>query len=179
VQGESPVIGIDLSLTGTALAWKEAGKVHMETMHNAGKLHGRARRQAIYSGVYGACASHPEVCIEGLAFTRNMPSAQERAALWFRVVDELEDSGVRVIVVVPTALKKFVCGKGNAEKSMMIREVYRRWGFEASNDNEADAAGLLMIGLAVIGENADLTTPQREVVASILTPKVKKAKKAA
>lgn len=41
------------------------------------------------------------------------------------------------------------------------------------------AAGLLMIGSAVVGDYKDLTVPQQEVVHSILNPKVKKSKKAA
>lgn len=70
-------------------------------------------------------------------------------------------------MVPPTTLKKFVTGKGNAEKSLMIREVYKRWGFDAADDNQADAVGLLQVGRAVIGELTDLTKPQLEVVAAL------------
>jgi crossover junction endodeoxyribonuclease RuvC len=174
------MIGIDLSLTGTALAWKVGAKeVRTVTLHEAGKMQGLARRDWIHEQVLHLCMDRAVVCIEGLSLGSNMPSAQERAGVWFRITDDLQRAGHRVIVVPPSSLKKFVAGKGNAEKSMMIREVYRRWGVEAANDNEADAAGLLMVGLAVTGDNSDLTAPQREVVNSILTPKVKKAKKAA
>lgn len=51
--------------------------------------------------------------------------------------------------VAPTALKKFVTGKGNSAKDRMMLEVYKRWGFEGT-DNEADAVGLAMFG-AVAG----------------------------
>lgn len=174
------MIGIDLSLTGTALAWKAGQReVRTVTLHQSGKLLGLARRDSIHEEVLKLCVDRAVICIEGLSLGSNMPSSQERAGVWYRITDDLQRAGQRVIVVPPTSLKKFVCGKGNAEKSMMIREVYRRWGVEAADDNQADAAGLLMVGLAVTGEYKDLTVPQQEVVYSILNPKVKKSKKAA
>jgi len=53
--------------------------------------------------------------------------------------------------VAPTALKKFVSGKGNCKKDVMILEAYKRFGFETSNDNVADAIGLAHIGLSLRG----------------------------
>jgi crossover junction endodeoxyribonuclease RuvC len=45
---------------------------------------------------------------------------------------------------VPTAsqLKKYVTGKGNCQKNMVLREVYKRWGVEAKDDNQADGCTL-------------------------------------
>lgn len=39
----------------------------------------------------------------------------------------------------PTQLKKFATGKGNATKDMMILNVFKRYAFEAVDNNEADA----------------------------------------
>lgn len=61
-----------------------------------------------------------------------------RMALWRNRVPYM-------IVAVPT-LKKFTMGRGNTPKSMMIKEVYKRWGFEAGDDNDADAYALSMLG---------------------------------
>ena len=55
----------------------------------------------------------------------------------------------------------------------MIREIYRRFkdheGFavDVSNDNEADAIGLLFIGRALRGDRQCENNPQREVVAKL------------
>jgi Holliday junction resolvasome RuvABC endonuclease subunit len=157
--------GIDLSLTATGLATLDGeGQIVTSTLF-PGKLSGRARRDWIADRLFHFADS--QFCIEGLAYSRNDPSAQERAALWYRVVDDFDREGCKVIVCGPTALKKFVTGSGKGEKEMMIREVYRRWKVEAKNNNEADAAGLLQVGRAVIGELTDLTTAQREVIAAI------------
>jgi Holliday junction resolvasome RuvABC endonuclease subunit len=62
------------------------------------------------------------------------------------------------------SLKKLVCGTAKAEKSMMIREVFRRWNVEAKNDNEADAAALAHLGLVYYGQAEHQTIAQQEVI---------------
>lgn len=42
-------------------------------------------------------------------------------------------------VAPPTTLKKFVTGKGNSKKELILLEVYKRWGIEFKNNNLADA----------------------------------------
>lgn len=172
------MIGIDLSLTGTAFAFGgPRSGIRATTIVTKG-MEGRQRRDHIVRQILDLKSS--QFCIEGLAFSRNDPSAQERAGVWYRVVDGLEAKGCRVIVCPPTSLKKFVCGKGNAEKSMMIREVFKRWGFDAEDDNQADAAGLLVVGLAMVEQYAgELTKAQQEVIDVLKAGPRKKRKKAA
>ena len=55
------------------------------------------------------------------------------------------------VCVSPTALKKFVTGKGQSKKENMILEVYKRYGFEAPTNDIADAVGLGMFGLCAAG----------------------------
>ena len=69
-----------------------------------------------------------------------------------------------VIEVPPSCVKKFVTGKGNADKSAVILGVYKRWGLECKTSDEADAYGLAQIAKAYeTGECA--TQQQREVIA--------------
>ena len=49
--------------------------------------------------------------------------------------------------IAPPTLKKFVTGKGNCAKDLVLKEVYKNWGFDTDNDNIADAYGLAMLGL--------------------------------
>ena len=56
--------------------------------------------------------------------------------------------GINYNDVPPTSLKKFVTGKGNAPKDMMMKEIYKRWGFEGT-DNQCDAVGLAMFAAAL------------------------------
>jgi crossover junction endodeoxyribonuclease RuvC len=51
--------------------------------------------------------------------------------------------------VAPTQLKKYVTGKGNANKDDMKLAVYKKWGvdFTGKANDLADAYGLAMIGV--------------------------------
>lgn len=48
-------------------------------------------------------------------------------------------------IVAPNTLKKFVTGKGNAKKDVMMLACYKQWKFEGT-DNECDAFGLAALG---------------------------------
>lgn len=61
-------------------------------------------------------------------------------------------TNVLFVEVPPTSLKKFVTGKGNCKKDLMLLNVYKRWDFDTEDDNEADAYGLAQFGRAMIGE---------------------------
>lgn len=51
--------------------------------------------------------------------------------------------------ISPMTLKKFVCGRGNSEKSMMLMKVYQNWDISAADDNQADAVGLAHMAKAM------------------------------
>jgi Holliday junction resolvasome RuvABC endonuclease subunit len=62
-------------------------------------------------------------------------------------------------------LKKFITGKGKGDKDMMMMEIYKQYGHEALDNNEADAFGLAACGLAVMGTPLKkITKPQEEVI---------------
>jgi len=75
----------------------------------------------------------------------------------------LTTSGIDYHEVAPTALKKFVSGKGNCKKDVMILECYKRFGFETDDDNIADAVGLAHIGLSL--NNAGIGMPKVNLTA--------------
>lgn len=50
--------------------------------------------------------------------------------------------GTDPTVVPPTSLKKFITGKGNANKKEVIAAVQSKWQTDIKNDNVADAYGL-------------------------------------
>lgn len=64
---------------------------------------------------------------------------------------KLYQDEVMFVEVPPTSLKKFVTGKGNAKKDLMLLAVYKRWDFDTEDDNEADAYGLAQFGRAIVG----------------------------
>lgn len=89
------------------------------------------------------------------------------------VCDEL---GIQCRGLGICAIKKFMTGKGNASKIDVIEAAKRR-GFDPIDDNEADALGVLFLGLNYINESCDtlparvLPSPGRERVTSPPRPR--------
>jgi crossover junction endodeoxyribonuclease RuvC len=82
--------------------------------------------------------------IEGYGYANThtlVPLVEIGTAL--RMVAHLSE--IPYIVVPPTVLKKFATGTGNAKKELVMREVFRKWGFEGNSNNEADAFVLAKI----------------------------------
>ena len=49
------------------------------------------------------------------------------------------DHEINLIIIAPTLLKKYVCGKGNAKKEQMLLQCYKRFNKEFHNNNLCDA----------------------------------------
>jgi crossover junction endodeoxyribonuclease RuvC len=162
------IIGLDLSLTATGWAQYDGGFQYgtlKDKMHHGESTDDRLMRleDIIITAVWHGL---PEMLVmEGLSYGSNDASAQERAALHFFIRRHFRNCKIPIIVCAPSTLKKFVTGKGNSEKNIMIREVFRRWGIEAANDNEADAVALAAVGACLVGQMEPTTTQQREVIA--------------
>jgi len=52
------------------------------------------------------------------------------------------DYTMKLIIIPPTLLKKFVCGKGNVKKEQMLLQIYKKFSKEFNNNNLADAFAL-------------------------------------
>lgn len=69
--------------------------------------------------------------------------------------------------VAPGTVKKFVTGSGRAEKSDVKMAIYKRWGLEIKDNNQADAYVIGRIGGCVHGGIQMETEEQRECVATV------------
>ncbi len=108
------------------------------------------------------------VVVEGLAFAvRHTTSVMQLAALHYGIRMALEMEGKKIIIAVPSQVKKFGTGKGTAKKEEMMLEVYKRYGFSFSSNDLADAFILSMIGRNLMEESKDLTKPQKEVLKAL------------
>jgi Holliday junction resolvasome RuvABC endonuclease subunit len=147
-------LGIDPSLTGfcAQLRW---GSSAFETFHIYTKPGSfpsfEARLDHIMRELRGVLASVKVTAygapllaaVEGVSYgSKNGAKAVEMHAVHAVTRWLLWRSGVPWLDVPPTTLKKFVTGSGVSEKNLMILKVFKRWGFEAKDDNEADACGL-------------------------------------
>lgn len=102
------------------------------------------------------------VLIENFAFAR--PQQAHQLGMLHGVIRTfLFEHEMPLLLVAPAQLKKFVTGKGKADKGLMIKAVFQRFDVDVEDDNAADAAGLLFIGLALAGRWQPTLEPQREV----------------
>ncbi len=162
------VAAFDLSLTGTgwALYPGPSGSMEFGTIRPRMK-DGMSRLDEIVSRVM-AIADHAETLLfEDLSFGSNDPSAQERAGLAYLIRHRLWKEGQSFFLVAPSRLKKFVTGKGNAKKELMMLEVFKRFGHSPADNNAADAIGLAYIGMALSGAWTPTMQQQAEVLADI------------
>lgn len=140
------VVGLDPSLTSFAGIRLRVGAsddikeltIKTKPAQYPGRL---SRIRAITAEVGAFCMGAALVAIEGYAFgARNGREAAGELGGAVRLA--LHAAGIPMIEVPPSTLKKYVTGKGVADKNIMLREVFRRWAYEAKNDDLADAYSL-------------------------------------
>jgi len=113
------------------------------------------------------------VCMEGYSMGAKQ-GREQSGELGATVKSILWTWSIYPTIVAPTSLKKFVTGKGNSAKNEMLLAVYKKWGAEFHNDNEADA-----YGLARMAEYLDAGVPpgapkyERDTIAA-LTPETER-----
>lgn len=173
------IVGIDASLTGTGVAVFDNSllteRIKSEKMGVPRLIEIRGRVQEIITDT-------DLVVIEGYAFAA-ANQAHQIGELGGVLRVMLTECVVKWIEVAPSQVKKFATGKGNAKKEDMAVGIFKRWGREFKNNDEADAFVLALIGHAyltgVTGFTV-LTAFQREVIEELRNPKAKKkaAKKA-
>jgi len=149
------VAGIDLSLVSTGVIVAEVNPdVNADTFrviaeerirttpkkfpHPVERLWHIASRVLRVLREYGV----EDVAIEGYAFSRANAHAHALGELGGTVRLLLWRAGIPFWNAGPTTLKKLVTGKGNAPKDVMLREVFRRWGYDTDCNDLADAYGL-------------------------------------
>lgn len=150
------VIGLDLSLTGTGVATPTGTYLVPSTGHKGATLTDRRERlHRILTGIcqHGCPAPQDLVVVEAPSLGQaRQGGTHDRAGLWWIVVSHLLDRACHVIEVPPATLKKYVTGKGNAKKPDMRMAIYKRYGVDITDDNEADAFALRALGLDLLGQ---------------------------
>ena len=105
------------------------------------------------------------VIIEGITFMMSKTTALvQLAAINYIIRIGLWKRDIPFVIVSPPTLKKFVTGKGVAQKDIMMLETYKRWNISLTDNNICDAYGLARVGLAILDIDDKLVKEQREVV---------------
>lgn len=163
-------LGLDLSTkTGAAIVDSTATVVYAAQI-TFPKLMGEARINAIAGRVMNLIDHHKPCCviIEDYAVGRFAGAAIVSISIGSVVRFLLWQNDIPFLVVSPTALKKFLTGKGNAKKENMILDVYKKYGFTSPTNDEADAVALGMFGVCALKPSSTFTKAEVAVVADTL-----------
>lgn len=159
------IMGIDPG-TNLAFGFAEGADLAVKSFRLAGTEveKGRAARKWLYK--YVAELRPDLVVIEGYAYG-NKFSQVSMVSIGALLRDGLMTLELPFIEVAPTSLKKFVVGSGNAKKDQMLLAVYKVWGLECANHDEADAASLAMVGKHLMEPLTDVPKYRQEVLKTL------------
>jgi crossover junction endodeoxyribonuclease RuvC len=87
------------------------------------------------------------VYLEGPAYQAAGQAILQMGALHYITRLFLFKEGKNYKIIAPGTLKKFVTGKGNSKKELMLLKVYKKWGVEFEDHNLCDAYGLARMAL--------------------------------
>ena len=173
------IVGIDLSLTATGVAIADAATVTVRTVRSRGAkgddlLSRGARLELLTSSICGLCRGAALVVVEQPAFSRTTGHHHDRSGLWWLVVAQLQAMGIPVAEVTPSGLKRYVTGRGNADKDTVLLAVARRFGdVGVTNNNEADSLALCAMGADRFGVPlADMPKSHRTSLDAVRWPEV-------
>ena len=151
-----PILGLDLSLTGTGWCISQLEGCLLPTPEwNVVETKGLGdfdRLDHILNKILALLTNKPLVILEDFSFASKGHAVFQIGGLGYLVRHALWKLGIPFLVVAPTLLKKFVAGKGNVDKNVILKEVFKRWQFDTDDDNIADAFVLMQIGRCLAGQ---------------------------
>lgn len=176
------VLGIDLSLTGTGLAYSTGDAIAIRTVRT--KPYGPTledswqRLKYIESEIWKTATSEffDLVLIEGPSYGSKGAGTWDRGGLWWLVVSMVLAHDMKAVSVPPTLVKKYATGKGGGpgiSKATVCSAAGNRYGRVFATDDEADAYVLCAMGLDHLGDPpAVVPKLHREALAKVQWPGV-------
>lgn len=166
-------LGVDLSLTNTGLVVLNSTGIIKQKLIKSKPLGEKPtdeliRIKKIIEDIEEFVSEYypSVVCIEGLAFmAKNTTALVQLSALNYMTRSMLNEYNIPFVIVAPTTLKKFVTGKGNSDKEVLMMMVYRDYNEQLLDNNIVDAFALSLIGMSLLGKPIKkLTVHQQEVI---------------
>ena len=179
VAGQS-FVGLDLSLTSTGFCLKNGSTITIDTIKTEPKNFKNDLDRLIHirnTIISKLPADVKMVCIEDFFVPSNklqIGSGIKLAMLGTTIRLSLYERGIPFVIVSPNSLKKHILGKGVGDKCMVVREVFKKYGIDVKDDNQADASVLAYlaehISQALSGKKMDdIPKYQQEVISGLLS----------
>lgn len=160
----------DLSLTGTGVALYKHGEITTELWQS--KLKGVARLAEMDNWIRSFLMREfpAYVGVEGYSFGSKNSRAHSTGE-WGGVAKMAIRARPRITAFIasPATVKKFITGRGQAKKSEIPLHLYKRYGIDKGQEDEADAAsGSILIGALIYADAFPaLTLSQRDALKGI------------
>lgn len=170
--GKVIAVGIDPSFTGTGIVilvddefyysntiLTDSNETVLDRVANIcfGTL--KALDKALYR--YAGKQDDLIIAIEGFSFASKGSAVFQIGYLGWKlreIINEFcKEREFNWIEVPPNNLKLFATGKGNSAKELIMLQVYKRWGQEFTDNNQADAFVLAKMANAHLMGNKGLT----------------------
>lgn len=177
------IIGIDPSLTSTGICAMRDGIVlsneAVTSKFTGAKRLSDFKEQLIPKVCYVADIEDINekvvVFIEGYSFG-SVGRKEFIAELGGTIRLMLYEQEIEFVDVPPTVLKKYITGKGVADKVVMAVAVQKQYGVSFPTTDQTDAFCLAILGMAYLGLVPNLTVFRQEIIDGMKKPKVKKKK---
>lgn len=179
------IVGLDLSLTSTGVARirphapipvevevvgtaaiPPSASVYPATLARLRNLAGKIIRAARRNREEGDITI---VAIEGPAYAKagDQRGHHVRAGLWWLMFHLLEKEAI-IIIVAPGTLKRYVTGKGNADKDLVLTSIVRAFPHVGVvNNNESDALGLAAMVARELGHGQEISVQRVGAIDSL------------
>lgn len=160
------VLGLDLSMTGTGVAFTSADATPITTLVKTKEKDGDARLVQIRNTILELAPGADFALIE--APTPRSFTSVISGMVHGVVREALIELGIPYGTVLPATLKKYATGKGTGDKVPMAVEAFKRAGVEFADDNQCDAWWLWHMARDHRGEPVlDLPKVNRESLTKI------------
>lgn len=147
---ELRVLGLDPSLSSTGYAYRESngsvatGRVTTDDLRGAWRLHYiRAQVGKILDSVQPAVVAYEDYAMGGHG---NVKSQFAQAELGGILKTLIWERGIDYLCIPPTSMKSVIALNGSAKKGGISTALRIRFGIDVVQNDEADAAGLLLFG---------------------------------
>lgn len=149
-------VGFDISLTSSGIAQidfngnliKSTTVLTDTKMFPEGKYFERVKyiHDTIYEKI--DLSNVGIICIEDY-HVAHISSARGLIEVGFPLRYKLYYDHIGFFTVQATQVKKFVTGSGKGEKEVVMKDLYKNFGFDTNSNDEADAIGMALIARAI------------------------------